>query len=267
MLDQLCKAVRDAKDVRTTGTGSKTDFLPNGGQQKLNTNGLSGIIQHDIDDQVIELWAGTTVEELQEELARHGLCLPLPKRGSIPDFASGAPGTVGGLLAMSLPHALSQQCGGPRDWTLGITIIKADGTTAKSGSKAVKSVAGYDVHKLFIGSRGELGVIAKITLRTFPLKALPKPELEFTRDHHGPHYVSRVLRSDFEQAAQNADALLAKDPASCTIWTASEPEHFAEGWTIGPSGFRNRSPQPKKFEERTKQVFDPESKFAPGWSQ
>lgn len=266
-LDQLSEAVRAASSVRITGTSEHRGFLPEGDQVSLEVSGLSGVIQHDVDDQVIEVWAGTTIEELQDELGRHGLCLPLPKKGTVPDFASGSLGTVGGMLAMNLPHALSAQCGGPRDWTLGITIVREDGEIAKSGSKAVKSVAGYDVHKLFIGSRGELGVIAKVNLRTFPVKALPEHRLVPTRDHHGPHYVSRVLRTDFDEAAQMDGALLAADPASCTLWTASEPGHFAEGWIIGPGGFRRRSAQPAKFEDRTKEVFDPERKFAPGWAE
>lgn len=266
-IDQLCEAVRNASSVRITGTGSHQHFLPKGDQEPLDVSGLAGVIQHDVDDQVIEVWAGTTVAELQEELGRHGLCLPLPIKGTVPDFALSSLSTVGGLLAMNLPHALSAQCGGPRDWTLGITVVRADGSLAKSGSKAVKSVAGYDVHKLFIGSRGELGVVAKVNLRTFPVKALPKPQLDFTRDHHGPHFVARVLRTDFEEAAQGSSALLAADPESSTVWTATEPQHFAEGWIIGPDGFRKRSAQPAKFEKRTQEVFDPERKFAPGWAR
>jgi glycolate oxidase FAD binding subunit len=52
---------------------------------------------------------------------------------------------------------------------LGVTVVLADGTIANSGGKVVKNVAGYDLGKLFCGSRGTLGLIARVSLRLHPL--------------------------------------------------------------------------------------------------
>src|SRR5476651_1570951 len=82
-------------------------------------------------------------------------------------------------IAFNLPHTLQAQYGSWRDWILGMRVVQADGTFAKCGSKAVKNVAGYDVQKLMIGARGTLGLIAEVTLRTFPVKALPASEVQF----------------------------------------------------------------------------------------
>ncbi len=58
-----------------------------------------------------------------------------------------------------------------RDLLIGITVVRADGTIARSGGKVVKNVAGYDLGKLFAGSRGTLGLITQATFRLHPLPA------------------------------------------------------------------------------------------------
>jgi FAD/FMN-containing dehydrogenase len=64
-------------------------------------------------------------------------------------------------------------CGTIRDWMIGIKVALADGRIIKSGGKVVKNVAGYDLGKVFIGSRGSLGLIVEAT---FKLRPLPETE-------------------------------------------------------------------------------------------
>ena len=264
-LDDLCDAMRGASFVRICGTKTKHGYLPETDAPELSTSGIAGIIQHDVADQVVEVWAGTKLSDLQSELALHGQCLPLPPDEALPTELSCADGTVGGLLAMNMPHALSAQSGGPREWTLGMTIVRPDGTVAKCGSKVVKSVAGYDLQKLFVGSRGELGLIAKAALRTFPIKAMPDHQARVHSQATGPLYVARSLRTGFEEAVRSAVGLVADDPPSCTVWQRFEPQLPLDGWCVGPGGFRRRRPQPADLEAKAKAVFDPDGKLAPGW--
>ena len=56
-----------------------------------------------------------------------------------------------------------------RDLVIGVTVVLADGTIASSGGKVVKNVAGYDLGKLFCGSEGRLGLIARVAVRLHPL--------------------------------------------------------------------------------------------------
>ncbi|MCH8977846.1 MAG: FAD-binding oxidoreductase [Armatimonadetes bacterium] len=265
-LDDLCDAMRSAEFVRICGTRTKLGYLPETDAADLPVSGLAGIIQHDVADQVVEVWAGTKVCDLQAELARHGQCLPLPPDEALPTELSCADGTVGGLLAMNMPHALSAQSGGPREWTLGMTVVRPDGSVAKCGSKVVKSVAGYDIHKLFVGSRGELGVIAKAALRTFPIRAMPEHEARVHSQAPGPLFVARSLRTGFEEAVRSAVGLVADDPPSCTVWQRLEPRRPPDGWCVGPGGFRRRTRQSAELEAKAKAVFDPDGKFAPGWT-
>jgi FAD/FMN-containing dehydrogenase len=58
-----------------------------------------------------------------------------------------------------------------RDLVIGVTVTLADGTRASSGGKVVKNVAGYDLGKVFCGSRGRLGAVERLALRLHPLPA------------------------------------------------------------------------------------------------
>ena len=78
---------------------------------------------------------------------------------------------VGGVLAAGAAGPLRLRYGTGRDLLIGITVVRADGTIARSGGKVVKNVAGYDLGKLFAGSRGTLGLITQATFRLHPLPA------------------------------------------------------------------------------------------------
>ena len=78
--------------------------------------------------------------------------------------------TVGGIVACNDSGALRLKYGGLRDLIIGMTMVLADGTIAKSGGKVVKNVAGYDMHKLMTGSFGTLGVIAEVNFRLHPVE-------------------------------------------------------------------------------------------------
>ena len=70
--------------------------------------------------------------------------------------------TVGACIAGNLSGPRRHRYGTARDLVLGVTVVLADGTIANSGGKVVKNVAGYDLGKLFCGSRGRFGLIARV---------------------------------------------------------------------------------------------------------
>jgi len=85
--------------------------------------------------------------------------------------ARAADATVGGVVASGLAGPRRLRYGTPRDLLIGITIVRADGTVARSGGKVVKNVAGYDLGKLLAGSAGTLALITEATFRLHPLPA------------------------------------------------------------------------------------------------
>ncbi|PZG08828.1 FAD-binding oxidoreductase, partial [Nonomuraea aridisoli] len=125
---------------------------------------MNAVLEHAAGDLVVRVQAGVTMDALAAELAGKGQELAL-------DVPSGAGSTVGGTLAAGLPGPRAFRYGTARDLLIGITVVLADGTIARSGGKVVKNVAGYDLGKLFAGSYGTLGVIAEAVFRLHPLPA------------------------------------------------------------------------------------------------
>jgi len=107
-----------------------------------------------VDDLVIRVQAGVSIEKLQKRLKDEGLYLPVE---------DGHPeATVGGIIACGDSMEL-------RDALLGIQVALLDGKVYNFGRQTVKNVAGYDMGKLFLGSKGTLGIITEAWLRVYPL--------------------------------------------------------------------------------------------------
>ncbi|MEU6728365.1 FAD-binding oxidoreductase [Nonomuraea wenchangensis] len=129
---------------------------------RLDLSRLNKILEHAAGDLVVRAQAGVTMGALAAALADEGQELAI-------DAPEGA--TVGGTLATGAAGPRAFRYGTPRDLLIGVTVVLADGTIARSGGKVVKNVAGYDLGKLFTGSYGTLGVIAEATFRLHPLPA------------------------------------------------------------------------------------------------
>lgn len=243
---------------RIVGTRSKSLFLaplPAGAIEWSAPD--SAAIEIARDDQIVTVGAGVTIEELQSALGHVGLCLPLPNQGEVGSLLAGLPGTVGGLIAANMPHGLSSQFGGAREWLLQIET-EFQGRVARSGARVVKSVAGFDVHKTYVGSRGLLGPILGATLRAWPVAAVPKSAGRVVGDWGGEDvWIVRTLPSDFPSALEGAQNLFAYDQASCTLWQGAKPSPLSEGWIVGPRGEMWSDNPDTRFAQRIKDVFDP----------
>jgi glycolate oxidase FAD binding subunit len=128
----------------------------------LSTRRLNRVVDYSPADLVITVEAGLRLSELQAILAAHGQYLPWDV--PLPDEA-----TVGGIVASGRSGGWRFRHGTPRDRLLALRAVRGDGVPFKSGAKVVKSVAGYDLHRLLCGSWGTLAVITEITLKVAPL--------------------------------------------------------------------------------------------------
>ena len=145
--------------VTPTGGGTKYGWgNPVAPDIQLSLARLNALHEHAWQDMTCTVEAGCTWTTMQPELARHGQMVALD-----PLWPGRA--TVGGIVASNDSGALRLKFGGLRDLIIGMTIVLADGTMAKTGGKVVKNVAGYDLHKLMTGSFGTLGVIAEVNFR------------------------------------------------------------------------------------------------------
>ncbi len=278
-LEELVDAVRDMGRVEVLGSGSHVAFdvrsrpgcssldewsVALGHPPMLLMHRLNGIVEHHPEDMVVVVRAGTRLTDLQIALAERGQCIP---------WASplGDIGTVGGLLSIGLPNGLESMCGGWRDWCLGMTIVRPDGRVARSGSQAVKSVAGYDVHKLMIGARGTLGVIAEVILRTLPLGARPEPRWIATGSLAMSNLrFQRTLATDFSRSLAAVRGMPhVADEATSTLWSVdAELPRFEHDWVMRAGcGSRNLEPfDPVQtgWMRRAKKLLDPEGKLNMG---
>jgi glycolate oxidase FAD binding subunit len=150
--------------VGPRGSGSSLGFghPPRRLDIVLDCGRLDGLLDYVPEDMVASAGAGMPLDALGTRLGRNRQRLPVDPPG-------GGSRTVGGVLATGATGPLRYRYGGPRDLLLGVRFVQADGTVTWGGSRVVKSVSGYDVPKLLVGSLGTLGIIAEATVRLHPI--------------------------------------------------------------------------------------------------
>ncbi len=178
----------------------------------VSTARLDRVIEHAVGDLTVTALAGTSLATLDRQLARAGQWLPIDPP---------APGrtSIGGLVGANLsgPARLSQ--GSVRDLLLGLRVVRADGTLIASGGRVVKNVAGYDLHKAFIGALGTLGIVVEATF-----KVRPRPEAT----------AAIVVRYDTVAAAL-ALATAVRAAVVDPLWlTIASPDVLRPGGAIAP---------------------------------
>jgi glycolate dehydrogenase FAD-binding subunit len=155
---------REGKSLAFVGGGTDLDLgaPPSRLDAVVKTTRLSKVLEHAPSDQIVIVEAGATLSALQRALAPHSQRLaidpPEPSRA-----------TVGGIIAANAFGPRRARYGSMRDLIIGASLVRADGTLARGGSKVVKNVAGFDLPKLLVGSLGTLGLIVTATFRLHPL--------------------------------------------------------------------------------------------------
>jgi glycolate oxidase FAD binding subunit len=185
----LAAAAEHDLAVVARGAGGRLDWgmPPSRCDVLVDMSRMSSVVEHSSGDLVARLQAGARMGDVAAVLARDGQELAL-------DVPAGA--TVGGVVANGLAGPRRLRYGTPRDLLIGITIVRADGTVARSGGKVVKNVAGYDLGKLLAGSAGTLALITEATFRLHPLPA--------ARAYVTAEYTSATIACDAVAAAANS---------------------------------------------------------------
>lgn len=163
---------------------------------------LRGEVQHEREDLTAVVPAGVTLGELGAVLAAKGQRLPLD-----PPLAEAS--TIGGAMASGLGGPMRPRFGAPRDFVLGMTVLRADGELVKAGGRVVKNVTGYDLMRLWCGSLGTLGVITEVTVRVYPMAPVVDLECAVASVAEGIALVERIYRADirpeFSDVARRGD--------------------------------------------------------------
>lgn len=125
---------------------------------------LNRVIDYPARDMTITVEAGIRMAELTRILNAENQRLPI-------DVPQAEQATLGGVIATNWSGPRRLGCGTMRDYVIGISAIDATGRRFSAGGRVVKNVAGYDICKLLVGSKGELAIISQVTL-----KLRPRPE-------------------------------------------------------------------------------------------
>ena len=179
--------------ARAAEEGSRVSIGRDGGDVVLSTARLDQVLEHEAGDLTCIVEAGVRVGDLNARLADFGQMLALDPPGNP---------TIGACLAANLSGPRRHRFGTARDLVIGVTVVLGDGTVASSGGKVVKNVAGYDLAKLFCGSEGRFGLIARVALRLHPRPEASRTLVAPIRSAgEATVKVRQILRSPVEASA------------------------------------------------------------------
>ena len=160
---EVVAAAGVALTARGSGTGLSGACIPLEGGVVMAFERMNEIIEIDLDNHVVVVQPGVTLEQLDQAVRPHGLVYPV--------FPGESSASLGGNVATNAGGMRAVKYGVTRHQVLGLEAVLGTGDVIRTGGKFVKATTGYDLTQLIVGSEGTLALVTEATLRLFPRPA------------------------------------------------------------------------------------------------